>query len=132
MRNLFKISLVALLGIVFSACQKEGHGDFSVSVSKAGPDYVEVFITAPYQMEMAYVITDEETLYTPTTLFQDALLGKGGEIITVSPGQKIKLGSGLAENTKHTLFAAGRMSDGNPTRLIELSFTTKSFKFDFL
>ena len=130
MRNLFKISLVALLGIVFSACQKEGLGDFSVSVSKAGPDYVEVFITAPYQMEMAYVITDEETLYTPTTLFQDAQLGKGGEIITVSPGQKIKLGSGLSENTKHTLFAAGRMSDGNPTRLIELSFTTKSFKFD--
>ena len=99
MRNLFKISLVALLGIVFSACQKEGLGDFSVSVSKAGPDYVEVFITAPYQMEMAYVITDEETLYTPTTLFQDAELGNGGEIITVSPGQKLKLGRGLSENT---------------------------------
>ena len=124
MRNFFKISLVAILGIVFSACEKEGYGAFSLTVKSTGPDYVEVMVTAPNTMEMAYVITEEPDLMTPSMVFRK------GEVITVSPGQIVKLGSNLNENAKHYLYAAGRMGDEDVTKLIELTFTTKSYKFD--
>lgn len=124
MRNFLKIFLLAALGVAFNACQKEGYGEFSLSVKSAGPDYVEVMVTAPNTMEMAYLITEEPDLLTPTMVFRK------GEVITVNPGQIVKLGSNLNENTKHYLYAAGRMGDEDVTKLIELTFKTKSYKFN--
>lgn len=124
MRNFFKISLVALLGIVFSACEKEGYGAFSLTVKSTGPDYVEVMVTAPNTMEMAYVITEEPDLLTPKMVFRK------GETIVVNPADVIKLGSNLTENKKHYLYAAGRVGDEGVTDLVELTFTTKSYKFN--
>ena len=124
MRIFLKIFLLAALGVAFNACQKEGYGEFSLSVKSAGPDYVEVMVTAPNTMEMAYLITEEPDLLTPTMVFRK------GEVITVNPGQIVKLGSNLNENTKHYLYAAGRMGDEDFTKLVELTFKTKSYKFN--
>lgn len=124
MKKLLKTSLIALLTVLFIGCEKEGHGDFSLSVKKAGPDYVEVFVTAPHAMEIAYVISEEPQLWTEMMLF------KKGEKVTVNPGGVVKLGSQLTENKKHYLYAVGRLNDDDFTEIITLEFTTKSFGFD--
>lgn len=127
MKKLLKLSFVLSLSIfcsLFAGCQKEGHGDFSLSVKSTGPDYVEVLVTAPKSMEMAYVISEEPQLVTPAILF------KKGEVVTINPADVLKLGENLNEDTQYHLYAVARLDDVTFTDKVELTFKTQSYRFN--
>ena len=80
MKKLFSLSLlVSLFAFCLTGCKQteEGTGDFSLTVKNVGADYVEIFVTAPKTVEMAYILTEDAQLVTPAVLFAT------GTVVTV-------------------------------------------------
>lgn len=133
MKKLFNIALVAMFGILsaaFTGCDqvKEqdgqgGTGDFSLSVKEVGADYVDISITAPGSVEMAYSVSTDEKAMSAAVLF------KTGTVITVEPGQVLRIDKNIEQDTKHYLYAAAKLDAANYSELIELEFTTKPYEF---
>lgn len=121
----FLLTICAFCGIV-AGCQKEGHGDFSLSVKEVGPDYVDIMVTAPGTVEMAYVVTEEAQLVTPAVLFAT------GKVITVSPAQRIMIKEHIQQDTHYYLYAVAKLDASNYSEKIALEFKTKKYQFDEL
>lgn len=99
-------------------------GDFSLSVKSTGPDYVELSVTAPKAVEVAYLIQETSQKYTADVIF------RRGKVVTVKPGDVVKLGEDLVENTSYHLFAAARLDDVTFSDVVDVPFTTGSYDFD--
>ena len=127
MKNLLKVSLMAVLlafCAAFTGCQKDGHGEFSLSVKEVGADYVDLKVTAPNAVEMYYLISEEPTLVS------DAVLQKTGTAVNVQPGQVLRINNGIVQNTHYHLYAVAALDGGQYSGRIELEFTTKEYHFD--
>ena len=130
MKSLLKVFRFSVLAALFcgiiSSCENLGQGDFSVSVKEVGADYVNLFITAPNSMEMAYQISDEPILATAAVLF------KTGTVVTVEPAQVIEIKDGLEQDTHYYLYAVARISESEYSSVITHEFTTEKYDFDEL
>jgi len=127
MKSLLKVFRISVLAALFcgmmSSCEDLGHGDFSVSVKEVGADFVNLNVTAPNALEMAYQISDEPILATPAVLF------KTGTVLTVEPGQVIEVNDGLEQDTHYYLYAVAKISDSAYSPVITHEFTTKKYEF---
>ncbi len=112
----------------FCGCGPEngGVGDFALNVKKVGPDYVELSVTAPSKVEMAYVLAEE-----PQTL-SAAVIFLTGKTLSVSPGQTVRIDRGLFENTDYHFYAAAKLNEKEYSKMVELSFSTGEYNFDDL
>ena len=138
MKNLMTIfsscCLLMAAGIFFTGCGLQsgtdenvsGKGDFALEIKEVGADFVELAVTAPAEVEMAYLIDEEPLMLSPAVLFAT------GETMTVSPGEVIKLTKGLFQNSSYRLYAVAKLDVKNYSRLVELEFETKSYEFDDL
>jgi len=130
MKNLFlKLTFVGLVGVfcgLFTGCVEtmSGTGDFSLTVKEVGADYVDIFVTAPNSLEVAYVVSDEPVLSTPAVLFVT------GTVITVKPGELVRITEGIVQDTEYQLYAAAKLDEKNYSEVVKLSFTTKKYEFD--
>lgn len=97
-------------------------GDFDISVKEIGPDYVDLFVTAPNALEMAYNYSTEGLLETPLTLFGS------GVVISVEPGEVFRIKE-LQSDTKYYFNAVARLSDAEFSRKVEFTFTTAKFNY---
>lgn len=122
-----KLFMMALMSAVFafSSCQKEGFGDFSLSVKEVGPDYVELFVTAPEATEIAYILSEEPQLITPAVLF------KSGTLKKVKPADKWVIDYGVFEDRGYYLYAAAKNGEsGYVTSNVQ--FKTKKYELEDL
>ncbi len=134
MKNLlFKTFLFCLLTAVSVGCDlvpglgNEGEtGDFKLEVKTVGADYIELNVTAPAEVEMAYCILTEPKLMTPPVLFLT------GDKETVKPGVPIRLKNVLQSGTEYILYAAARLDSKNYSEMVQIEFVTESYKFDRL
>ena len=138
MKNLMTIfsscCLMMAAGIFFTGCGPQsgtdenvsGKGDFALEIKEVGADFVELAVTAPAEVEMAYLIDEEPLMLSPAVLFAT------GETMTVSPGEVIKLTKGLFQNSSYRLYAVAKLDVKNYSRLVELEFETESYEFDEL
>lgn len=117
---------MALISAVFalSSCQKEGFGDFSLSVKTAEADYVELFVTAPHNVEMAYLISETPKLVTEAVLFAI------GTTVNVAPAQVITITDNILQDREYYLYAVAKLDDVNYSEKVTLSFKTKKYEFD--
>ena len=115
--------LVCMTGFMVS-CQKEGYGDFSLSVKKVEADFVELFVTAPHNLEMAYIVTETAQLVSPEVLFAT------GNLVEVAPGQVLKITDGIWQDREYHVYAVARLDDDNFSEKVSLSFKTKKYQFD--
>jgi hypothetical protein len=119
------ISLLAFCGIIAGCVkQEDGTGDFSLSVKNVGADYVEVFVTAPKALEMAYIVTEDAQLVTPAVLFAT------GTVVNVAPGQTLKITEGIWQDRDYHLYAVAKLDDANFSEKVVLDFKTKKYEFD--
>lgn len=119
------ISLLAFCGIVAGCVkQEDGTGDFSLSVKNVGADYVELFVTAPKALEMAYIVTEDAQLVTPAVLFAT------GTVVNVAPGQTLKITEGIWQDRDYYLYAVAKLDDANFSEKVVLDFKTKKYEFD--
>ena len=119
------ISLLAFCGIIAGCVkQEDGTGDFSLSVKNVGADYVEVFVTAPKALEMAYIVTEDAQLVTPAVLFAT------GTVVNVAPGQTLKITDGIWQDRDYHLYAVAKLDDANFSEKVVLDFKTKKYEFD--
>lgn len=115
--------LVTLLCGVAGSCEEMGHGDFSLSVKETGSDFVNVFVTAPYSLEMAYKISKEPMLTTGAVLF------KTGTVVTVNPAEVLEISEGVDQDTHYYLYAVAKLDAENYSSVISLEFTTGKYEF---
>ncbi len=114
---------------VFMGCDpasKGGVGDFNLDIKTDGPDFVELAVTAPASVEMAYMIATEPQVLSAAVLFMT------GKTMTVNPGDAIKLGGNLQSNTAYHLYAVVKLDAQNYSKVVSLEFTTQSYDFDRL
>lgn len=131
MKKLLKLSFVLSLfamGQLFTSCDQknEGIGDFSLSLKTVGADYVDVSVTAPSEVEMAYVVSTEAQLVTPAVLFAT------GNVITVKPGQIFRVDEDIQQDTHYFLYAVAKLDAANYSDRVTLEFDTKKYDFDEL
>ncbi|MBR5103386.1 MAG: hypothetical protein IKZ08_00520 [Bacteroidales bacterium] len=127
MKKLLKVSLLLTLFAFcfsFAGCQKEGYGDFSLSLKDVGADFVDVMVTAPSKVEMHYLLSDEPQLVT------DAVLQKKGTTLQVQPGQIVRIDKGVVQNTHYYLYAVAALDGGEYSDRVVLEFTTKNYTFN--
>lgn len=104
--------------------ENNGVGEFSMELKSVGPDYVEVYVTAPNDLEVAYQIATSDSKIPANTLF------RRGTVITVTPGQTLKFDEGLNENTTYYFNAAARLDDVTFSEVVSFPFTTEKYEFN--
>lgn len=136
MKNLFKnLSFIVLFGAFccfFTSCgpqetpQDVPAGDFGIEVKEVGADYVDILVSAPSSLEMAYLVSEESILITPVLLFKE---GGKGTIITVKHGDVVRIKNGVVQDTEYYLYAAAKLSAMEYSPIINLTFKTKKYEF---
>ncbi len=127
-KNLLKSSLLCFLTVLLCGCnpQNTGVGDFVLSLKTVGADYVELDVTAPYEVEMAYVLSEERQALSAAVIFLT------GRTMRVAPGQVIRLDKGMFENRDYHLYAVSKLDAKNYSGITELAFKTSEYNFDQL
>ncbi len=129
MKNLlFKSALICLLTAVFCGCDPaaQGVGDFALSLKNVGADYVELDVTAPHEVEMAYIISEDRQMVSAAVAFLT------GKVVRVAPGQVMRIERGLFENKEYNFYAVAKLDEQNYSQIVELSFKTLEYSFDKL
>lgn len=130
MKNLFlKSSLLCLMAALIFGCKEpvgpvDGPaGDFALELKTVEADFIEVEVTAPSEVEMAYVIGTEPQAISPAVLFVT------GTTLKVTPGQVLKISEGIAQKTTYYMYAAAKLDAQNYSEVLKLEFTTKEYEF---
>ncbi len=126
MKNfLFKSSLMCLLLAFFVGCNEPdvpGVGNFNLELKTVGEDYVEVYVTAPYAVELAYMVTEKPRVLAAAVIF------KSGTSIVVSPGQTVRISRELFHNTEYCLYLVAKLSDMKYSEIAEFKFRTLEYQ----
>ena len=131
-KNFIKLSLISLMAVIcgiFSGCDptQNGGSGFSVTVQEAGPEYVVLKITAPTDVEMAYILdTKEKKVENPVMIFAS------GESYRVKPNDELRISNGLKENTQYYLYLVAKLDAQNYSEIITLPFKTAKYDLDDL
>ena len=104
-------------------------GDFALEVKSLAADYVELLIKAPYEVEMAFQVVENEKMFSPAVLFKDE---KNSIFTTVAPGDVIKVTKNVVQNSTRYLYAAAKLDDKNYSKVVEVEFTTPAYDFEEL
>ncbi len=129
MKNLlFRASLICLMAIGFMGCNPtpgpDNVGDFGLEVKTVGADFIELSVSAPSSVEMAYTVVTEPQVLTAPVLFMT------GKTMTVNPGDVIRIADNFQADKSYHLYAAAKLDDKNYSDLITLEFKTEAYKFD--
>jgi hypothetical protein len=107
--------------------ETEEKKEFAVEVKNVGPDFVEILVTAPSEVEIAYVLDKEPLALSPAVLFAT------GKTTTVSSGDVVKVTRNLTQNTLYYLYAVAKLDVKNYSKVVSVEFTTSGYEFtDFI
>lgn len=150
MKNFFTrfpvFSLLVVMGMLFAGCvepepvdpvdpngsetNKPGEtgkpsitDEFTVTVNQLGPDFVELRITAPSEVEMAYVLGTSQQAVSPAVLFAT------GKTLSIKPGETFKLTENIMSETTYYLYAAAKLDEKNYSKVVTVEFTTLKYEF---
>ncbi len=130
MKNfIVKVFLACFVAAVFGGCAEEdtqGVGDFNLEVRTVGPDFVEVYVTAPSSVEMAYALEKEAGVVSAAVLFMV------GDTKIVNPGDLIRLDNVLDSETEYHLYAVAKLNAESYSKVISQKFTTQAYNFNRL
>ena len=122
-----QLGLLALLCGIMLGCKPEADNAFSVKVAGVGPEYVEINVTAPNPVQIAYIVdTKEQLMNNPAVMFTK------GEVITVRPNDTFRVSGGLHEKTKYWLYLVAKLDAQNYSEIYTIPFTTTEYDFDEL
>lgn len=132
--NLRVLAVVAMACVLVFSCKETTGGDnyvgdFDLRVKTVGPDYIDVTVYAPHEVSIAYKVAYEPEVTTPVVLFKE---GSGSHVVSVRPGQELRITDGLIQDTEHYIYAAAKLDDRNYSKIVELQFTTEPYNFDKL
>lgn len=86
-------------------------GDFALEVKSLAADYVELLIKAPYEVEMAFQVVENEKMFSPAVLFKDE---KNSVFTTVAPGDVIKLIDTVGDSLSVLLLCGANLHQSEP------------------
>ena len=82
------IGLIAVMCSIMSGCKPTDKNPFSVKIHEVGPGYVEVQVTAPNPVQIAYIVdTKEQLMNNPAVMFTK------GDVVNVKPDDVIRIDS---------------------------------------
>lgn len=101
--------------------------EFALEVKSVGPDYVELLVAAPSEVEIAYRLGRQPMALSPVVLFST------GVTTTVSPGDVLKITRNVTEDTSYYLYAVAKLDVKNYSKVVSVEFTTAEYEFsDFI
>ena len=103
--------------------QTDGVGDFALEPTVIGADFVKLAVTAPSEVEIAYVVDKEPLALSPVLLFAT------GKKLTVAPGDTITINDGIVQETSYYLYAAAKLDAQNYSKVLKVEFTTARYEF---
>ena len=121
------IGLIAVMCSIMSGCKPTDKNPFSVKIHEVGPGYVEVQVTAPNPVQIAYIVdTKEQLMNNPAVMFTK------GDVVNVKPDDVIRIDKNLKEETKYWLYLVAKLDAQNYSDIYTLPFTTTAYDFDEL
>ena len=128
--------LWAVAGMMLFACNPtpepepdpipEPDTEFAVEIKEVGADYVELSVSAPSKVEMAYMVSELPQALSPVVLFAK------GTTVSVSHGDVIRITDGIVQETSYNFYAAAKLDAQNYSKVIKLEFTTEKYQFEDL
>ncbi len=97
---------------------------FSMELKTAEADYIELAVTAPAEVEIAYLLETQ-----PNSSLNAAVMFATGTTAKVKDGDVLKITDGVSENTSYYLYAVAKLDDKNFSDIVTLEFTTKGYEF---
>ena len=140
MKNTFmRISsfcLAAVAGMLLFACnptpdsnepeptpKPEPETEFSVEIKEVGADFIELSVSSPAEVEMAYMVSELPQALSPVVLFAK------GTTLTVKHGDVVKITEGIVQETTYNLYAVAKLDAQNYSKVTKLEFTTEKYQF---
>ena len=128
-KNFLKLLLAGLSVLicgVFSSCNPEDSGSFSVTVKEVGPEYVHIQVNAPAAVEFAYILdTKEKRVDNPRMIVKEAKQS-GAYFEVIKPNDVIRVSRGLEEKTQYYLYAVASLN-GEYTSIVTVPFKTGEY-----
>ena len=103
--------------------------EFGLTVKSVSSDYVEIEVSAPSQLEMAYKVTSAPQAMAAAVLFKE---NSGSTRATVTDGQVLKITENIVQDATHYIYAAAILDAKDFSDVIELEFKTEAYVFDEL
>lgn len=101
--------------------------DFGLALKTVASDYVEVTVSAPSEVEMAYMVTSDPQAMAAAVLFKE---NSGSTKVTVTHGQVLKITENIVQDAVHYIYAAAKLDEKKFSSVIELEFETEPYAFD--
>ncbi len=102
-----------------------GVGEFGLELKAVDVDYVELNVSAPAEVDMAYIVeTSERANLLPAVIF------RSGKTVKVTPGEVLKISGGLNQDTQYYLYAVAKLNDKDYSSIICVEFKTKAYEFN--
>ncbi len=119
--------LVVIMCGLFSACDDKNKSAFSVSVHEVGPGYVELAVTAPNAVQIAYIVDEKEKLMNNA----DVMFVQG-KTLTVKPDDIIRISDNFKENTQYYLYLVAKLDAQTYSKIYTIPFKTTAYELSEL
>ncbi len=104
----------------------DGDVEFALELKTVETDFVEVAVTAPSELEMAYMVATEPQDLAAAVLFVT------GTVKKVNNGDVVRITDGIVAGTDYYFYAVAKLDDKNFSDIINLEFKTKDYEFNDL
>ena len=102
---------------------EETVADFALELKSVGSDYAEFAVEAAKEIEVAYEVALEPTLYSPAVLF------KTGKKVTLKNGDVLKLTENIVQDTEYRIYAVAKLDEANFSEIVVVEFKTSKYQF---
>ncbi len=130
---LFRALMLCFLAVAALGCgpdpkpEPEPEKAFAVEVKTAAADFVEFTVSAPAEVEMAYIVDTESQ-----DKLGGAVLFATGTVAKVKDGDVLKVTENIAANTSYYFYAVAKLDDKTFSDIVKLEFTTADYNFNEL
>ncbi len=126
MKNLLlKVSILCACFCALLGCDEsnDGVGAFNLEIKNVGADYVELKVTAPHDVEVAYLVAQESRPLTAAVLFAN------GSTMTVHPGDVVRISENIFQDNDYILYAVAKIDEANYSSILKFQFTTEAYGY---
>lgn len=103
--------------------------EFGLTLKTVSSDYVEIEVSAPGELAMAYKVTSGPQAMAAAVLFKE---NSGSTKVTVKDGQVLKITENIVQDATHYIYAAAKLDDKKFSSVIEIEFKTDPYVFEEL
>ncbi len=124
--SLFSLVIAAVIGCKDPVPGPDGSTEFALELATVSADYIELAVTSPADLEIAYVLEKKKMAISAAVIFAE------GTTVSVKNGDVVKVSENVEQNTSYFLYAAAKLDEQNYSEVFSFEFKTEEYNFDEL